>query len=137
MKKSYWIILGIVIVLGVVGYWRYRQYPLPNPPAQQQRIAFVTFFATKPSLSRTKTFLKKQNIDYNQLSNADIFAGNTSTDFQRLHQKKIGSEIVFRIFDIKKPFCGHIDVLFIASFNTSGQLLKAEDMDWPGGCLDF
>lgn|GEM_PF-7014029 len=137
MKKRYWIIFGIAVIFVAVGYWRYCQYPLPNPTAQQQRSQCVTFFTSKPSLIRTKAFLKSHKIEYSQLSHSDIFAGNANTEYQRQHQKTIDSEITFRILDIEKPFCGRTDAMFILSFNKSGELLKAEDMDWRCCCLDF
>ena len=136
MKYS-WAILGITVVVAAVGYGRYHQYPLPNPSAQRQRAQCVRLFVTRPSQSRTVTFLKNQAISYNQLSNSEIFEGNTATDFQRQHQKEVGSEIAFRIADIQKPLCGRSDALFVVSFDHHGQLLKVEDMDSNFGCLDF
>jgi hypothetical protein len=137
MMKYAWLILGISFALGVLGYWRYRQYPLPNPPAQRLRIQCATFFATRPSLNHTATFLKRKGVQYDQLSNSGIFAGNASTDFQRQHRNQIDSEIVFRVYDIKKPLCGRVDAMFVLSFDKRGQLLKAENMDWECCCLDF
>ena len=136
MKRS-WLLLGIPVALAVAGYSRARQYPLPNPPAQNQRAKCATFFSTRPTLSRTTTFLKGQGIDYDQVSKADLLVGYTATDFQKQHRKEIGSKVIFRIYDIKKPICGHLDALFIVSFGQRGQLLKAENMDAESGCLDF
>ncbi|WP_123580457.1 hypothetical protein [Abditibacterium utsteinense] len=128
---------GILILLSIGGYWRYRQYPLPNLPAQQKSARCASFFGTHPNLGSTKKFLQSEKIDFQQESHADLFLGNTASDFQKAHRKSLKTVILFRIYGTKTPFCGMTDDLFIVSFGQREQLLKAEQIESNYGCFDF
>jgi len=131
------LIIGALLITPALAYGRYRQYPLPNPSAQQQRARCIKFFAKPFSINEAKTFLKKQGVDYSESTAKDVFTSNIATDFQLAHKQELGSALSVRVRDIEKPLCGKTDALFIVSFTKKGQLLKVEHRDVNWGCLDF
>jgi len=127
----------LFLMLGSAGHLYYRSFPRPNVVVQQQVERCRAFFATKPTVQATKTFLASESLHYNSLSHDQIFQGKMTTVYQDAHKSQIGSEIATRICRVETPICGFTDEVIVVSFDNKNRFLNADFRESNHGCLDF